>query len=216
MNHEINKSIDRAHIAAPGTGVRDVLNWQVLWTCEKWSEDACRFVRKRLGFDTDKGRRGHVRSWMLRKLIAVNSPDFILVEIPGNLLVNAGIQRVMDAAMGPATGQVWNSTHAGIGVGNSSTAATAADTDLGAAAGSTNRQFEGMNATFPSRSGQTVTYQSDFGSSVANFHWQEWCVDQNAATPGTTVTAPMLNHKVEDLGTKTTGTWTLSGAITIS
>ncbi len=212
--NDISKGIDRAQVAAK-TGVHDFFNWDVVWTCEKWSEDACRYVRKRLGLD----KNVDISSAQLRRFILPGSPDFDdhyrLEEVLGNSLTNVGIQKLMDVAL-IGTGQRWDSTHAGVGTGDDNTAFSASQTDLGAAAGSSHRQFEPMNSTFPSRSSQTVTFQADFGSSVGNYHWQEWGIDQNAAAAATTVTGALLNRKVEDLGTKTTGTWTLSGAITIS
>jgi hypothetical protein len=212
MQNDISKGIDRAQILAR-TGVLDFFNWNVVWTCEKWSEDACDYARRKLGI------AGDVSSAVLRKLIVPGSPDYDLFfqqeEVFGNSLTNAGIQRLMDVAL-IGTGQAWNSTHAGVGTGDDNTAFSASQTDLQAAAGSSHRQFEPMNSTYPSRSSQTVTFQADFGSSVGNYHWQEWGIDQNANSAATTVTTPLLNRKVEDLGTKTTGTWTLSGAITIS
>jgi hypothetical protein len=137
-----------------------------------------------------------------------------VVDMPGNLLMNAGIQRMLDLLIG-AGGQALNNTHARLGVGNSSTAAAASQTDLQAAAGSTNRWFQLMDATYPSRASQTLTFQATFGSSDGNFTWNEWCIDAGTANANT-VTAPMLNRKVENLGTKTTGTWVLQVTITIS
>jgi hypothetical protein len=148
-----------------------------------------------------------------REFEAAHQP-YEVVDSEGNLLMNAGIQRMLDLLIG-AGGQALNSTHARVGVGNSTTAAAATQTDLQAAAGSGNRQFEVMDASFPSRSGQTLTFQSSFSTGEANFAWQEWCVDAGTVA-GTTVTAPMLNRKVESLGTKATGTWVLAVAITIS
>ena len=103
----------------------------------------------------------------------------------------------------------------GLGVGNSATAEAATQTDLQAAAGAGNRQFKLMNVSFPSRSAQTLSFQSDYTSGEANFVWNEWCIDSGTAT-GTTVTAPILNRKVASLGTKATGTWTLTATVTLS
>jgi len=76
-----------------------------------------------------------------------------------------------------------------------------------------------MNATFPSRSSQTVSWQSDFTSSEANFAWAEWTIAAGATTAsgsGFLVGTTNLNRKVSSLGTKVTGTWTLTGQVTIS
>jgi hypothetical protein len=177
------------------------------WVCEKWSEEACDFARYKL---------------YLPKLTPVPSFELLALGIkaeevevvPGNLLLNAGIQRLEDLLIG-AGGQAFNNANSRLGVGNSATAEAATQTDLQAAAGGANRQFKLMNATFPSRATQVVTFQSDFTSGEANFVWNEWGVD-NGTTNTTTVVAPMLNRKVASLGTKATGTWTLTGTLTIS
>lgn len=128
-----------------------------------------------------------------------------VIEIDGNLLANAGIQLMQDRLTGGSQ-SAFSAANANIGIGNSSTAAAAGQTDL--QGGSKARK--GMDATYPSRAAQTLTFQSTFGSGEANFAWSEWGVF-NAGAGGT-----MLNRKVESLGTKTTGSWTLQVAITIS
>jgi len=126
--------------------------------------------------------------------------------ILGNILVNAGIQLMEDLLIG-AGGTTYANANARIGVGDSSTAAAVGQTDLQAA---TNKLRKVMDATFPSRSGQTVTWKSSFTTSEANYAWNEWAVF-NAATAGT-----MLNRKVESLGTKSSGTWTLQTDVSIT
>jgi hypothetical protein len=141
-------------------------------------------------------------------------PDEIVSGL-GNLLVNAGIQRLEDQLIG-ATTAPYNNTNCRLGVGNVSTAAVATDTDLGAAAGAANRQFVLMDATFPSRAGQVITFRATFTGGLANFVWAEWALDIGTAN-GTTVTAPMLNHKISALGTKVSGAqWVFTVTVTIS
>lgn len=125
------------------------------------------------------------------------------VVVPGNLMVKAGIDRLLDLLIG-AGGTAYNNANSRIGVGNSSTAAANTQTDLQAAAGAANRFFMTMDATFPSRSAETVTWRVTVGTGDGNFAWAEWCVDNGNAS-GTTVTAPMLNRKVSALGTKVAG-----------
>ena len=60
-----------------------------------------------------------------------------------------------------------------IGVGDSTTAESAAHTDLQAAS---NKTHKAMSATYPQRSGTTVTFQSAFASGDANYAWQEFTV----------------------------------------
>ena len=127
--------------------------------------------------------------------------------LPGNICVNSGIALMLDLLIG-AGGTVYSNANAYLGVGDSSTAESASQTDLQAA---TNKLRKAMSASYPSRASQTVTWRSVFGSSDANFSWQEFAVF-NASSAGT-----MLNRKVSNQGTKASGqTWTLDLAITWS
>jgi hypothetical protein len=128
-------------------------------------------------------------------------------EIEGNILVTNGIQILEDALIGVGI-TAFNNANARIGVGDSSTAATVGQTDLQAA---TNKLRKAMDATFPSRTGTTISFKSSFTSGEANWAWNEWGIF-NAASGATS----MLNRKVESLGTKSSGTWTLQTDITIS
>lgn len=135
------------------------------------------------------------------------------IEADGNLLTTAGLAKITGLIIA-AGGQGWDATHARIGVGDTATAATIADTDLGAASGSTHRQFDLVDTI--TRSNGVITAVATFGTSVANFHWQEWCID-NGTGAGTTVTATMMNHKITDLGTKTSAaTWVFTVTVTLS
>lgn len=146
-------------------------------------------------------------SWMVEKFIDGETDPYEVIRGEGNLLVNAGIQKLEDLLIG-AGGTVFDNTNAYLGVGDSSTAAAASQTDLQAA---TNKLRKAMDATYPSRASQTVTWRSTFASADANWAWQEWAIF-NAAAAGT-----MLNRKVESLGTKVSGTsWVLTVTVSIS
>lgn len=126
--------------------------------------------------------------------------------IEGNILVTAGLQLLEDLLIG-AAGTAFNNANARIGVGDSATAAAIGQIDLQAA---TNKFRRIMEATFPSRSGTTLSWKSSFATGEANFIWNEWAVFNSASG------ATMLNRKVEALGTKSSGVWTLEVAITIT
>lgn len=102
----------------------------------------------------------------------------------------------------------FNNANAHIGVGDSTTAHAVGQTDLQAA---TNKLRKAMDATYPSGATNVLTFRSTFGTSDANFAWQEWGVF-NASSGGT-----MLNRKVESLGTKTnTQTWQFTVTLTFT
>lgn len=128
--------------------------------------------------------------------------------IEGNLLLNEGIGELWDLAIAAGTPSAFSNANARLGVGDSATAAAATQTDLQAV---TNKAYKAMEATYPSRTNQTVTWRSVFGSTDANYAWEEFVVD-NGAVAGKT-----LNRKVSAQGTKASGqTWTLDLAITLS
>lgn len=96
----------------------------------------------------------------------------------------------------------FNNANANIGVGDSATAFAAAQTDLQAAV---NKLRKAMEATYPTRSANIMTFRALFGTTEANWAWQEWAVF-NAAAAGV-----MMNRKVESLGTKgATQSWQLT------
>lgn len=137
------------------------------------------------------------------------NPDEV-VEVSGNLLLNAGITRMLDKLIG-TSGQVYDASHCRIGVGDSSTAASASQTDLQA---STNKYYKLCDSV--AVSGQTLTVIATFGSGVANFAWAEFGIDAGTAD-GSSGTAVMLNRKVASVGTKGSGsTWVFTVTLTIS
>lgn len=100
-----------------------------------------------------------------------------------------------------------NNANSYLGVGDSSTAFSAAHTDLQA---SSNKLRVGMDSTYPQRSSNVLTFRSTFTTGQANFAWNEWGVF-NASSSGT-----MFSRKVESLGTKTSAqTWQLTATITV-
>lgn len=128
--------------------------------------------------------------------------------VPGNIQVNAGINAMTTLLCGGG-GTAFTNAAAYLGVGDSSTAASASQTDLQAAS---NKLRKAMNGGFPTYgTSQQAAWQSDFGSSDANFAWEEFAVF-NASSGGT-----MLNRKCSSQGTKVSGqTWRLTLTITWS
>ena len=129
-------------------------------------------------------------------------------EGEGNCLLNTGIDEMWDLVTGVVSGagHIFDNAAAQIGVGDSTTAADASQTDLQAAS---NKTYKGMEASYPTSTAQKATFKSSFGSSDANYAWEEWVVKQSTS-------GICLNRKVESLGTKSTGTWTLEVDITLS
>jgi len=129
-------------------------------------------------------------------------------EVEGNLLLNAGIQLMLDLLIGEA-GTVYSNANAYIGVGDSSTAAAATQTGLQAAS---NKLWMPMEDNYPARSSQTLTFRAVFGSSDGNFAWEEFTIVNDEDDDGVN-----LNRKVSSQGTKQSGqVWTVDVTLTIS
>ncbi len=131
-----------------------------------------------------------------------------VIEGEGNCLLNTGIDEMWDLVTGAVSGasHIFDNAAAQIGVGDSNTAANATQTDLQAA---TNKTYKGMESGYPTSTSQKATFKASFGSSEANYAWEEWVIKQSTSSI-------CLNRKVESLGTKSTGTWALEVEISLS
>ncbi len=145
---------------------------------------------------------------------------FETIEGDENLLMYGGASCIWETLIGNGTGTggasltYFNNGNAYLGVGDSTTAEAATQTDLQAA---TNKQRKAMDATFPthtdgtSSGSATITFKSTFATTDANFHWQEWGTF-NGSSGGR-----MLNRKVTDLGTKTSAAaWAFTVTLTLA
>ena len=132
---------------------------------------------------------------------------FEVKEVEGNLALNEGIGEFLLLLTG-GSATAYNNANSRLGVGDSTTAAAATQTDLQAA---TNKLYQAVDATYPTIAAQTVTWRTTFGTSAANYAWEEYTVDNGATA------AKNLNRKVSSLGTKLSGqTWVLDLQITWS
>jgi hypothetical protein len=164
----------------------------------------------------------------MAEIVAAGIRPYEVIEDEGNLLLNNGINRLLNLLIG--TGSIAAYATSGtsqmrIGAGNGSTAVSASDTDLSATAGSSNRWFNKSDSSNPTVSAQTLTCVSTFASADGNFAWNEWGVDGGGSTSSATVgtngstTCALLNRKVpgSSLGTKASGaSWAFTITITIS
>lgn len=121
-------------------------------------------------------------------------------------LTNAGRDQIAATLVGEVASPFDNS-NAYLGVGNGSGAFAATQTDLLGAS----KLRKGMEAGYPQRAGNVLTHRAVFGTSEANFAWEEWGLF-NASSGGT-----MLNRKAETLGTKTSAqSWQITTTLTVN
>jgi len=165
---------------------QELANWLCRYRLSKYHED----------IESFRGREGEFHRLF---------KPYEAIEGEGNCLLNSGIDEIWDLVTG-ASANHYDNTNAQIGVGDSNTAANATQTDLQAA---TNKTYKGMETGYPTSTTQKVTFKASFGSSEANYAWEEWVVKHSTS-------AICLNRKVESLGTKSTGTWTLEVQISLS
>jgi hypothetical protein len=123
-------------------------------------------------------------------------------------LSTIGATVIADMVIGGGTYTAFNNGNAYLGVGDSSTAFAVGQTDLQA---STNKYRQAMDATYPSRSTNVITFRSTFASGNGNFAWAENAVFNHASA------GQMLVRKVVSLGTKVSGaTWEFTKTVTIT
>lgn len=127
----------------------------------------------------------------------------------GNVLLNEGINTLW-TLLCSSSGTKFDNTNAYLGVGDSSAAEDPTQTGLQA---STNKQYIGMDVSFPTYgTSQKATWEATFTSAYANYAWNEFTVAN-----GNSDAAMNLNRKVSSQGTKASGqSWQLSFAISLS
>jgi len=169
--------------------VRERANWHVKAVCCKYRQDIS--LWQALGLEEEFYR--------------IFQP-YETIEREHNLLLNEGINAILTLVCGGSE-TAYNNANARIGVGNSNTAAVATQTALQGAS----TAFKAMDTSYPTYgTSQQVVFKASFGDSEANFAWEEWTVDNGASANKN------MNRKVESLGTKTNGTWSLQVTITLS
>jgi hypothetical protein len=120
-------------------------------------------------------------------------------------LLNSGRDHIAKTIIGESV-TAFNNANAYIAVGNSNTAFSASQTDLQGAS----KYRKAVDASYPQRTNNVLTYRATFSTSEANFDWEEWGI-ANDPTSGT-----LLNRKVESLGTKNSyQTWQFTVDITV-
>lgn len=179
---------------------------------EKWDEEQVVWARRRSGLWEPAARDFH----------AAHVRPYETLEHEGNLVTDAGWNLLMKNVAG-TPGTLFSATVGRIGVGISTTAVAYTDTDLNAAAGSSNRQFKLISAapTVGATHAAGLAFQATFGTGQANFLWAEFGTDQGTSD-GTTVVGVLFNHGIAGSnptygGTKASGqVWAATETITWS
>lgn len=192
----------------------DVINWHPHIRVLKYSPAQVAHATARLGYEPDGAS--------LAALFP--APEDGITEGSGNLLVTVGLNVITALIIG-GTANPFSHANAIAGVGTSSTAAAVTDTALGSD-NTANAYYQQVDTSYPTQSNGVINVNCTFASGNANFAWNEWCFafgGGGTITAGThlsamTATAPtMMNHKIQSLGTKGSGSaWILQASLTLS
>jgi hypothetical protein len=191
----------------------DCAQWRVKVTREAFAADVDQY-RERFG--KAEGER--------RFFLDHEATDRL--EVDGNLLMYGGASVLWECLIGNGTGTAaqtltyFNNANAAIGVGDSSTAEAATQTNLQAG---TNGYRQVMDSTYPlhtdgtSSPSATITFKVTVGTSNANFSWNEWGIFNDVGTGSPPTGHRMLNRKVSSLGTKTSAaSWAFTVTVTLA
>lgn len=187
---------------------RESLHWSPVAQVDKWDDEQTEWVANKLGVLVPQARHFN---------LAKVKPFETVVE-EGNLITTVGLNRLTNLLIGGGA-QALTNTSLRLGVGNGAGSAAVGDTDLGASAGSANRWFQVMDATYPQQSNGVLTAKATWATGDGNFAWNEWGLDVGTptVTSSAVVNALLFNHKTSAaLGTKASGSWALTVTVTIS
>jgi len=176
----------------------DKISWKAKWRIDKFKDPEDEIASAlQAGMSTANAVRLYAEAFICTE------------EFEANVALNEGLQELIDIVCGLGTPTKWDNSNARLGVGDSNTAENATQTGLQAA---TNKTYKAMDTSYPARTNQTAEWRATFGTSDANYAWEEYTV-VNASTD----TGKNLNRKISSKGTKASGeTWTLSLQITFS
>lgn len=176
---------------------------------------------------------GDMANWITRKdgITAPKEADFQRHKITpyqtviaiGNGLTQQGWGRMLNLTLAAGATQAYDVTHSRIGVSTGTAATATGDTELNAASGATGSRFwkavDSVGTTGTGTGTARLSFVGTVGSADANFAWQDWAIDQGGTATATSTTsgaavAPLLNHKVQSLGTKASpAVWTATAQL---
>ncbi|MCA1839823.1 MAG: hypothetical protein LC723_05775 [Actinobacteria bacterium] len=193
------------------------IKWTAHAHIDKYSPEQIAWATTRLGYEPDGTE--------LRALFS--SPEDGALDVPGNLLTTAGLQRVTNLIIASGAQGLTNTrTAVGVGDRGGSASDTAAVGDTTLTANGSNAYYMTLDGSFPTAVNGVLTCQSTYASGVANFAWNEWCwvITNGAITPGATMasigtTPQIINHKTpaSSMGTKASGaSWVFTTTVTLS
>lgn len=139
-----------------------------------------------------------------------------------NLVVQAGWVALIGGIAATSIVNKFSATFGRIGAGTVTTAAAYSDVKLGGDTGgsSTTSYYQACMAAptiVTSSAPPSMAFTATFGTGVANFSWQEFCIDNYSASGVTTTglsNVILLNHGISNQGAKVAGqVWTATATL---
>ena len=189
------------------TGLLESGGHNTYFQVDKWDDSQISFARRKLD------RIGHREAW------EPDASDFFALGVSpfetflmdhANIVLDSGWQMFMNGVAGSAVTKFANGAVGRIGGGISSAATAYSQTDLQSATGSTNRQWELINAvpTVGSTHTAGLIVAAQFPTTDGNFAWAEFGFDSGTSSGTGVSVAPMFSRGLASPGTKTSSqTW---------
>jgi len=191
------------------THARETGGHRTQFRADKWDADQVAWARRRL--DIPRRIEPSAKSFRELKL----RPFETYLKEDCNLILDAGWQLLMNGLAGSAITK-FSSTVGRIGGGISATANAYTFTDMQAATGAANRQWELVSST-PTVGATHITgliFAATFPTTDGNFAWAEFAVDQGTAGGTGAAVATCLLRGTASPGTKTSAqTWNVTVTI---
>lgn len=217
MAGEAGRGADRMSVAA-GVEVIETGRHCTRLTVQKWDAGQIQWTRRR-DYDGQRLIRPGAEPSAAQFRAYRCLPFDTYTAEDCNLVLNAGWQAIMNGIAGSAVTKLASGTVGRIGGGISGTAPAATQTDLQAATGASNRQWEVINATptVGSTGAAGLILAAQFPTTDANFTWAEFGLDSGTAAGTGASVAPMYTRGTASPGTKTSAqTWNATLTITWS
>lgn len=187
---------------------------------QKWDADQTRWMARRL----DVPEHARIPAHLFHNA-RVHPYDTFVYH--GNLITRAGWNQLFVGGVFGTTPTKFSTTVGRIGIGTSTSAAAATDTNLlsvtGLSGSGSNWILCGANPVVTTTATPcTVVFTATFGANDAVGAWQEFGIDQGTAnstagTPTVTAVAPLMNHSTNiGAGTKAGGTWTATATLSFT
>lgn len=149
-----------------------------------------------------------VEKWLdTAKKLAGIAPDEVSFATQ-NIILDGGANEMLKLITGTG-GTAYSNGNARIFVGTNSTTENSAQTGVLASGSSVASAV--MESGYPVVSDRQAVFRASFGDDSANFAWNELAISN-----GNGAGAVALNRKVDSLGTKVTGTWTLQITVSVT